>query len=85
MSGHRKQNKGLHLAFCEECGRFFDVRSGCEADIRFDERARLREKVEAMAADPHGHFPIPRGLQPKKIVALALRKVLALLAEPGEQ
>lgn len=48
------------------------------------ERARLREKVEAMARDPHGHFPIPRNLSPKEVASLALRRVLALLDEGTE-
>lgn len=27
--------------YCEECDRYYDSRSGCEADIRKDERHRL--------------------------------------------
>jgi hypothetical protein len=29
------------ISYCSECDRFFDVRSGCEADIRADERERV--------------------------------------------
>jgi hypothetical protein len=38
---HQNEN----LAYCQECGRFFDVRSGCDADIRQDERARIRREL----------------------------------------
>lgn len=33
------------LSFCLECDRYFDVQSGCEADIRFDERNRIRTEL----------------------------------------
>lgn len=35
------------LSFCEQCGHYGDTRSGCEADIRFDERSKIREKLFA--------------------------------------
>lgn len=28
------------VSFCEQCDRFFDIRSGCEEDIRTDERQK---------------------------------------------
>lgn len=31
------------VSYCEKCGRFFDVRSGCEEDIRADERQQLKK------------------------------------------
>lgn len=36
-----------NLAFCGQCGHYGDTRSGCEADIRFDERSKIREKLLA--------------------------------------
>ena len=34
------------IDYCHDCGRFFDVRSGCEKDIREDERQKMHEKEE---------------------------------------
>lgn len=31
------------ISYCSKCKRFFDVRSGCEEDIRKDERDKVRE------------------------------------------
>lgn len=31
-----------NLAFCDQCDRYNDTRSGCETDIRFDETQRIR-------------------------------------------
>lgn len=36
-----------NLAFCERCDHFFDTRAGCEADIRFDVRSKIREALLA--------------------------------------
>lgn len=92
MSGHAHEDTGGHLRFCDQCDRFFDARSGCEADIRFDERARLREKVEAKQETVSGH--LHAAFQSGKTASTlywketgreeAFREVLALLAEPGE-
>lgn len=32
------------ISYCSKCNRFFDVRSGCEEDIRDDERTRITTK-----------------------------------------
>lgn len=31
------------VRYCLECDRYFDVRSGCEKDIRADERNKLKD------------------------------------------
>lgn len=31
------------VSYCEKCNRFFDVRSGCESDIRDDERNKMKD------------------------------------------
>lgn len=84
-----------HLTYCENCQRIFDARSGCEADIRHDERSRLREKVEAMRDrldTPGARWPtrsigieIPLGPVERYGASIAIDEVLALLAEPGEE
>lgn len=32
------------IQYCESCNRFFDVRSGCEKDIRVDEQEKLAKQ-----------------------------------------
>lgn len=70
-----------HITWCEECERVFDTRSGCETDIRSDERSRLREKVEAMRRGRQ----IDLNTVGSHFLAGAvneLDRVLALLVEP---
>lgn len=33
------------IKYCRECDRYFDVRSGCEADIRFDEQEKALKRL----------------------------------------
>lgn len=42
---NERDEVGAYLDFCEQCGRYFDVRSGCEEDIRHDERRFIRSLV----------------------------------------
>lgn len=43
MTGPPKgfSEKEYYTEYCLECKRFFDSRSGCEKDIRYDERNKM--------------------------------------------
>lgn len=46
-----------HVEFCDKCQRYFDVRSGCEADIRSDER--MRTQVSSLTLDELRRDSVP--------------------------
>lgn len=45
---HLLAENGVDIWFCAECDRYFDVRCGCEADVRFDEAQRIRREFLAV-------------------------------------
>lgn len=36
------------IGYCEDCGQFFDVRAGCETDIRADERDKIKRHIDSL-------------------------------------
>lgn len=37
------------IGYCTDCKEFFDVRAGCQADIRADEREKIKKSIDKAA------------------------------------
>lgn len=37
------------IGYCTDCKEFFDVRAGCQADIRDDEREKIKKSIDKAA------------------------------------
>lgn len=46
-----------NIAYCAECDRLFDIRSGCEADIRADEAERHTLREQSPVWNPSSTLP----------------------------